>query len=415
MQMRIKRIVCDAAAVFALGAISLLAVSTAFSEATGQADAIQDGKGGFVVYEWGTGGARGPTVCPNGRSLGYRQIFEQSPEGQRHQGESDADYGRRLEAGGYGLAAVNGQNLCAFPALAADPHFRTMDDTSVVAYGIDLDGQVSTRKGHPAPGTCPHDDFRGVEGERGVDNQYLRLVGCTGTAPKETGATQTGWLPPPQEHQENTMLEGGWGVLISLRGVHDLQNDDSVEVGIYANADPIQLSANKTPIMHATYAADQDPRFRGETHGRIVNGVLTTDPVNVRFHWLVAGMHLERPLDHARIRAKFNPDGTMEGYLAGYTPIEAVYDMQYGFRNAKDDAGHPVPGGMTSGLATGASSAMGRTCNGAYAALHKLADGDRDAHTGQCTSISTQYFFRATPAFVVDAQTHGANDNLVKP
>jgi hypothetical protein len=415
MHMRMSHTVRYAAVAFALGAVSLLAASNASSAADAQDNAIQDGKAGFVVYEWGNAGARGPTVCPNGRSLGYRQIFEQSSEGKRHEGESDADFGRRLEAGGYRIAVVNGQNLCALPALAPDPHYRTMDDTHVAAYGIDLDGQVSTRKGHPASGTCPHDDFRGVEGEQGVDNQYLRLVGCTGTPPKDTGANYTGWLPPPQEHQENTMLEGGWGILISLRGVNNLQNDDSVEVGIYANADPIQLSANKSPIMHVTYAADQDPRFRGETHGRIVNGVLTTEPVNVRFHWLVAGFHLERPVDHARIRAKFNADGTMEGYLAGYTPIEAVYDMQYGFRNAKDDAGRPVPSGLTSGLATGGSSAMGRTCNGAYAALHALADGDRDLQTGQCTSISTQYFFRATPAFVVDVQTRGANDALIKP
>jgi hypothetical protein len=403
-----------AAVALALGSVALFAVK-AFPEADGQNNEVQDGKAGFVVYEWGTAGARGPTVCPNGRSLGYRQIFQQSPEGKRHEGESDADYGRRLEGGGYRIAVVNGQNLCAFPALAPDPYYRTMDDTSVVAYGIDLDGQVSTRKGRAAPGTCPHDDFRGVNGEAGIDNQYLRLVGCTGTPPNDNGANQTGWLPPPQERQENTMLEGGWGILISLRGVTNLQNDDHVEVGIYANADPIQLTASKAPLLHATYAADQDPGFRGETHGRIVNGVLTTDPVNVRFHWLVAGFHLERPLDHARIRAKFNANGTMEGYLAGYTPIEAVYDMQYGFRNAKDDAGRPVPRLVTSGLATGGSSAMGRTCNGAYAALHALADGDRDPHTGQCTSISTQYFFRATPAFVVDVSTHGSNDALVKP
>jgi hypothetical protein len=414
MHMRISHALRYAAVALALGSVGLFAVK-AFPEADGQNNEVQDEKAGFVVYEWGNAGARGPTVCPKGRSLGYRQIFEQSPEGQRREGESDADYGRRLEGGGFRMAVVNGQNLCAFPALAPDPHYRTMDDTDVLAYGIDLDGQVSTLNGRPAPGTCPHNDFRGVNGERGVDNQYLRLVGCSGKPPPDTGANSTGWLPPPQEHLENTMLEGGWGVLISLKGVNNLQNDDSVEVGIYANADPIQLSANRVPLMHATYAADQDPRFRGETRGRIVNGVLTTEPVNVRFHWLVAGFHLERPLDHARIRARFNADGTMEGYLAGYTPIEAVYDMQYGFRNAKDDAGRPVPTGLTSGLATGGSSAMSRTCNGAYAALHALADGDRDPKTGQCTSISTQYFFRATPAFVVDVQTHSANDGLVKP
>ena len=32
-------------------------------------------------------------------------------------------------------------------------------------------------------------------------------------------------------------------------------------------------------------------------------------------------------------------EGSMEGYLAGYTPVEAMYDINYGFRNAKTDAG----------------------------------------------------------------------------
>jgi hypothetical protein len=394
--------------------IAALAMAV-FGLADGQTNLIEDGKAGFVVHEWGNAGARGPSVCPNGRSLGYRQIYERSAEGRRRAGESEGDFSNRLQAGGYKFAVVDGENLCAFPALAADPHYRTMNDTIVLAYGIDLDAQYSTLKSRATANTCPHSDFRGVTGESGVDNQYLRLVGCSGTAPPDTGASHTGWLPPAQEKKENTMLEGGWGILISLRGVDNLQNDDNVEIGIYANADPIELSANREPIMYASYAADQDPRFRGETRGRIANGVLTTDPVNVRFHWLVAGFHLERPLDHAQIRAKFNVNGTMEGYLAGFTPLEAMYDMQYGFRNAKDDSGRPVSSGLVSALATGAASAMGRSCNGAYAALHALADGDRDPTTGQCTSLSTQYFFRATPAFVVDVQTRTANDSLTKP
>ena len=77
-------------------------------------------------------------------------------------------------------------------------------------------------------------------------------------------------------------------------------------------------------------------------HGRIVNGVLTTDPVDVRFHWVVNSIHLERPLQDARLRVTFTPDGGLEGILAGYTPIEDLYDFQYGFRNGKDAKGNPA-------------------------------------------------------------------------
>ena len=188
---------------------------------------------------------------------------------------------------------------------------------------------------------------------------------------------------------------------------------DRVEVGIYANADPIVMDSSRVPIPYATYAADQDPRFRGVTHGSIKNGELVTEPVNVRFHWLVAGMHLERPINHARIQARITDTGILEGYLSGYTPVEALYDYQYAFRNAKNDAGEPVPSARTAAIATGAASAMNRTCNGAYAALYSLADGDPDPETGRCNSISTQYYFRATPAFVVDVESQSMNDSLL--
>src|SRR3546814_8918148 len=79
------------------------------------------------------------------------------------------------------------------------------------------------------------------------------------------------------------MLTGSWGILITLSGVDDIRNDDDVEVGFFANADPIQLSPLRAPLSYGTYAIDQDPRFRAKAHGRIKDGVLTSDPVDVRF------------------------------------------------------------------------------------------------------------------------------------
>lgn len=383
-----------------------------------QAVEIQGDEVGFVVHEWGTAGTFGPAPCPDGRSLGYRQIFERSPEAQRRQGEPEGEYGKRLEAGGVQLAMLDGQSLCANPELAPDdPHFRVMSDTSVPSYGIALSesadaGRKGGESGAP-PATCEQADFPAMSGTGRVNNQYLRLTGCTGLPSLEPDQAQPDWLPPPQVAQENTMLEGGWGVLIALRGVDSLENDDNVSVGIYANADPIVLSGTREPVPFVTYAADQNPRFRGETRGRIVDGVLMTEPVDVRFHWLAAGMHLERPLSHARLEARFKADGTIEGYLAGYTPVEALYDMQYGFRNARDDAGDPISPQFTSRLATLSASAIGRTCNGAYGAMYRLADGDRDPETGRCRSLSTQYYFRATPAFIVDVESAGINESLL--
>ena len=345
-------------------------------------------------------------ACPNGMTKGNTELFSSSPEGKRHDGESDQDYGRRVGTGAQALGtAPDGRNLCLNPeAGAPDPNFRTVTGKDTPAEGIDLDGQDSHLNGKPAPGTCAHDDFRGLNGERGIDNQFFRLVGCSKSF-QSNGQSNT---------YEITMYTGSWGILLTLKGAEDLHNAKNVEVGFYANADPLQLSPTREALPNATYAMDQDPRFRATAHGRIVNGVLTTDPVDVRFHWEVNSIYLERPLKDARLRATFTPEGGLEGILAGYTPIEDLYDFQYGFRNGKDAKGNPASSRLIFGSANGQARVLEHTCNGAYYAMKQLADGHRDPKTGQCSSISTQYRIKAIPAFVVDTPTQSVNAALDK-
>jgi hypothetical protein len=295
--------------------------------------------------------------------------------------------------------------MCLNPeAGAPEPHFHTVKGSDIQLEGLDLDGQSSTAKGKPAPSTCAHNDFRGADGKANVDNQFYRLVGCTKSW-QSTGQANT---------FETEMLTGSWGILLTLADAGDRRNAQNVEVGIYANGDPIQLSPTREALPNVTYAIDQDPRYRATTHGRIVNGVLTTDPVDVRFHWVVNNIHLERPLQDARLRATIAADGTIEGFLAGYTPVEEMYDLQFGFRNGKDGKGAPADSRLIALSANGAAAVLGHTCNGAYFALKQLADGHRDPTTGQCGSISTQYKFKAIPAFVVEATTHSVNEPLNK-
>lgn len=384
----------------ALGAVALITLPQAVPEAEGQTNSIiHDGQVGFVMYQFGNAGVVGDQICPQGRSVGYRQQFEQSPEGQRRPEETDGAFQARVQAGERAVGMRNGINSCANPAAAGpDPFYRTMTDTRAAAYGIDLDGQNTTRSGRASAQTCAQDDFRGADGRRGVDNQYARLTACTGQ-PTRYPADYRGWVPPePQAAgQENSLLEGSWGVLFWLRGVDDLQNDDDVEVGIYANNDPIQLNpARDTAIHNATYAPKQEPRYRAETRGRIVNGVLTTDPVNITLPFTGGGGNRDRIINRAVVEARFRDNGEIEGYLAGWWPVEQLYEYQYKF------GGSPIA--FTIG------SAIGRTCNGAYHAAYALADGDRDPATGRCTSLSTQYVFRGAPAFIADVETRSVND-----
>lgn len=367
---------------------------------------LRDGEAGFVVthFAYALGPDHSKTgACSEGMSKNVAEIFAETPVGKRRPGESDEAYGKRLEEGGQSISATpDGKNFCMYPELAPpDPHTRIMTSASAPADGIDLDGKVSRAVADVRSGRL---DFTSLEGVKGVDNQFWRAVGCSRSF-QENGQSN-GF--------EIEMYTGSWGILIALDDVDDLKNDDHVQVGIYANADPLQLSPTREALEYATYAMDQDKAFRAATTGRIENGVLTTEPVDVRFHHVVNGMHLERPLQDARIRATLSPAGVLKGYLAGYTPVEAMYDLQFGYRNGKDAAGKPSPLGRRLGSANGAARVLGHTCQGAYQALNRLADGRPDPKTGKFTSISTQYRFEARPAFVVDVKTKSANDKLVR-
>jgi hypothetical protein len=407
--MRVMLAIRNSGTAAMMGGLALIAMNGSTQAADSQAGATQ----GFIVshIKYALGKDASETgACPDGMTEGYGKtsgyngigdVFISKPDLQRQEGEVEDKYVRRVFT--TAMRDPNTKNLCLNPELGKpDPNFKTVTGKNVQVDGIDLDGQDSHLNGKSAPNTCAHDDFVGMNGERGIDNQFFRLVGCSKSW-QSTGQSNT---------YEIEMYTGAWGILITLKGAGDLRNADNVEVGIYANADPIQLSPTREALPNATYAIDQDPRFRATTRGRIVNGVLTTEPVNVRFHVITNSIHLERPLQDARLRMTVTPDGGLDGILAGYTPIEELYDFQYGFRNGKDANGNPAPLALRAGSSIGQAAVLGHTCQGAYYAMKQLADGHRDSKTGQCSAISTQYRIKAIPAFVVDNATQSINKDL---
>lgn len=379
-----------------VGILCLVVGSTVLAQATFTREGMRDGQAGFVVshIEYALGhDAEKTGACPEGFTQGYGE--DASPwilglELQRQEDESTAQHGERV----YQAIASGGDaiNLCLNPELGApDPGYKVLKGSQIPAYGINLTGHVARRDSPPLPGTCAYDSFVGMDGEEGIDNQYFRVVGCR-AAYQSTGSGNSFAIE---------MLTGAWGIVIILDHVDDIVNDDHVEVGIHANADPIRLSPSREPLEYATYAIHRDSHYQTRTTGRIVDGVLSTDPVDMRFQWTVNSMIADRPLRDARIQATLSEDGILEGYLAGYTPVEAMYDMSYGFRNAREPDGELSPLSRRIASAVGKARVQGYTCEGAYHALLEHADGHPDPETGLCTSISTQYRITAIPAFVV--------------
>lgn len=330
-------------------------------------------------------------ACPSGLSLPTHESYAKTEEGRRKANESEAAYSRRLRAGAREILALeNGSNLCMNPELGMpDPNFKVVQGSDTIVEGMNLDGRIDNA------------DFRGVTDKEGVDNQFYRVVGCT--RGYQSDGVANGFAIE--------MRTGAWGLLVELEGVDDVTNDDHVVVGIYANADPIYLSAKREPLPHATYAAHRNPLFRATTRGKIVDGKLTTEPVDVYFESVTNSMYAKRILRDAILKATLI-GGELQGYLGGYAPVEALYDSVFGFRNGTKGNGELAAFRLRSGSANGKARVLGYSCHGAYHALHQHADAHPNSE-GRNTSISMQYEIKAIPAFVVDVDTTSRNELLV--
>jgi hypothetical protein len=250
-----------------------------------------------------------------------------------------------------------------FPSLAEG--FRTYDGK--VAPGIDLDGKTGK------------EDFTGLDGGKGVDNQLWRAVGC---------------VKPFREYGEpeiarKTFISARAPTLIELRGVDDLGNDPEVTVHVYGSADPVVRDGRGEALARASFAPDPDRRLRSTTRGRIVNGVLTTDPVDLRLSYKEQIVDAPRVIRAARIRATFKPDGGIEGSFFGY------YDIASYWRSIEQ-------------MTQNGANLTGVSCPGVKQAIERLADGYRDKRTGRFTAISSAYNFFGVRAFVVGPEAQAA-------
>ena len=363
----------------------------------------QDGKAGFVIsdikYVLGPD-AEGSTACPQGLTKGYNDISEVLVDNSATTlDETDSDDKQGRSPFATLRENPNIKNLCMNPELGEpDPRFKTVSGKDLALDGLDLDALYAQSKDFVPSKTCPHDDFLSIHGSTGIDNQFYRLAGCSPSY-QSTGISNG---------ISTAMLSGSWGILIEISDVEDFQNDDNVTVSFYANDDPIRLDATRKPLAYASYTREADPHYSSTTTGHIRDGVLTTNPVDLRFHWVVNSMFIDRTLDDAIARVTINEDGTIEGLLAGFAQVEDIYSFIYGYRDAKDRFGQPAPSERKIGSSIGKALVQGYTCQGAYHALYRMADGNMD-DTGKCHSISMQYRIKALPAFVIPNEQAMAN------
>ena len=260
-------------------------------------------------------------------------------------------------------------NVCLAPGIVRDPGLYRPQTS--IAEGLDLDR--NNGKGPTPKGVCKHTNFTSPDGRTGIDNQLFAVTGCIAGYQGRNGF---------QDQYANEERRNGYtAFLIAVAGIDNDANDNSVDVYLLNSDDPVGKSANGRKVLpDYSFRPSTRPQFanyRQKLHGKIVKGVIITDPVDtISMHLIYAG---ETTLHNAAMRLEIKPDGRLMGTLGGYMDWRK----------------------FMSGIADSASEQLsGLQCPALYNAVKRAADGMKDLVTGECNGISVAYDIEGEPAFI---------------
>jgi hypothetical protein len=249
---------------------------------------------------------------------------------------------------------------------AGPDNFDYVVASGTVSYGMNLDGKIGAN------------DFTSPDGEKGVDNQLFRVIGCDDNMRGPNGTI----YGVGGNYIHNVTFNR---MLIILSNVDDLTNDPEVDVTITGGLDRVVADAGGDRyVPGGTQRVDTRwaKKFTQHLKGKIVNGVLTTTPVAVLKMRDTRNRTPEEDLFRdGRLQLKLTPDRA-EGIAAGYVDINRFY---FNFNKEFNTF----------------VQAYGRTdAHGMYKKMVALADAYPDPKTGQNTAISGAMLMKFTQTFV---------------
>lgn len=246
------------------------------------------------------------------------------------------------------------------PGALPDPN--ALNAEGRFAFGLNLDGEVG-------PVSWEHPET----GERGIDNQMWRVLGCWDVYHVNKPVN-----PYNETIAWDTAVDAMPAWLISISG-EDLSQDGEVTVA-FDRAINIPLRDAYGSIMSgASFGVDLNPRSHSVFKGQIKDRVLTIEPGDF---YLQGESQFYPHLQFTGMQLRFvmKDDGSMEGHIGGYQPWRDYYHY-LSVRGETD--------GMIDLI-------------GIFYDLKRFADASPDPQTGENTAISAAYFIEAVPAFHVD-------------
>jgi hypothetical protein len=210
---------------------------------------------------------------------------------------------------------VHGQNQMAFRGRNRENvyiHPETYPDPGLTGVsgdlteGFDLDGNAKT--GFPSP-----------TGEKGVDNNFYRTLGCTKS-----------YRGPPKLSSNalsanDSMRNGAWTVVVVVRGEgSDPLNDPNVSVGFFMSGDKLVKDGNGEVARDYTFSI-KPSRLEGLMKARSRNGIIESAEPTPEMWIRDPGSTRDLQLLRARLKLQMKPDGSLAGYLGGYRPWMPIY------------------------------------------------------------------------------------------
>jgi hypothetical protein len=167
-------------------------------------------------------------------------------------------------------------------------------------------------------------------------------------------------------------------------------NDPEVLVSTHKGLNKLVQDPDGNVIPWQSQRIDKEltSYYASHTRGKIVDGVLVTEPVDMDWHHkLGVGPPGYYQINGMRFQLKLTPTGA-EGLVIGYFDIPQFWEVY-----TKNAIG---------------ADWIGRTSGpSVYAALVRYADGDKDPETGQCNAISTAQEVGFARAFIVHPEDEG--------
>jgi len=269
---------------------------------------------------------------------------------------------------GIGQSEEQAPNPCGLTAPTDNTLYEPLLYDEVVVTGFDMDDLVST----DGAGLCGQADFPGTDGTPGVDYAFLRVIDMI--RPIRPDQIARGVLA--QAPSEGLINFG-----IRMSGVESLENDDSVEVLVITTIEPPQRGNDGRIIPLSSVTVDPTPEWRTRFTGRIVDGVLTTDPADFVLGDIDLLVIFDRVirLSDARLRATFRE--TEEGIIV----VDSLLSGWWARDNMLDTIGHVV-------------TAIGSNSGELACAFDTWADRSTDGET--CDSMSMIFTARAVSGFL---------------